>query len=146
MYIPFEIINSETYCRFMDYLNLSFFIFYFFTIKKLFIYLWPHLEACGILAPQPGIELKSPALEAWSLNHWIDREIPLLLSFTTRYCSFFFFFQNSLALFWCWNQNRRVGKVKQIHLTSFAIWPNRCFRKGSNESSKWHTIWSFSFF
>ena len=32
--------------------------------------------ACEILVPQPGIELVSPALEAWSLNHWTTREIP----------------------------------------------------------------------
>ena len=62
---------------------------FFFTIKKVFIYLWLHLEACGILVPQPRIGLKSPALKAWSLNHWIDREKLLLLSFATWYCSFF---------------------------------------------------------
>ena len=31
--------------------------------------------ACGILAPQPGIEPAFPALEAWSLNHWTAREV-----------------------------------------------------------------------
>ena len=31
--------------------------------------------AYGILVPQPGIELASPALEAWSLNHWTTREV-----------------------------------------------------------------------
>ena len=32
--------------------------------------------ASGILAPRPGIELASPELEAWSLNHWTAREVP----------------------------------------------------------------------
>ena len=26
--------------------------------------------------PQPGIEPMPPAVEAWSLNHWITREVP----------------------------------------------------------------------
>ena len=34
--------------------------------------------ACGILVPQPGIELAPPALEGQSLNHGIFREVPEL--------------------------------------------------------------------
>ena len=34
--------------------------------------------ACGILVPQPGTELMSPAWEAWHLNHWTTREVPCL--------------------------------------------------------------------
>ena len=30
----------------------------------------------SILAPQSGIELTAPAVEAWSLNHWTAREAP----------------------------------------------------------------------
>ena len=33
-------------------------------------------EACGILAPWPGIEPTPPALEVWNLNHWVAREVP----------------------------------------------------------------------
>ena len=32
-------------------------------------------QACGILVPQPGIELMSPTLEVQSLNH-LSREVP----------------------------------------------------------------------
>ena len=32
--------------------------------------------ACGTLVPQPGIILVPPALEMWSLNFWITREVP----------------------------------------------------------------------
>ena len=32
--------------------------------------LWPRLEACGILVPQPGVEAAPPAPEARSLNLW----------------------------------------------------------------------------
>ena len=31
--------------------------------------------ARGILVSWPGIEATSPALEAWSLNHWTAREV-----------------------------------------------------------------------
>ena len=40
-----------------------------------------HREACRILVPPPGIEPVSPAVEAWSLNHWSSREVPVPLSF-----------------------------------------------------------------
>ena len=35
--------------------------------------------ACGILVPQPGIELTCPAVEAQSSDHWTAREVPFLL-------------------------------------------------------------------
>ena len=31
--------------------------------------------ACEILVPQPGIELRPPALGAHSLNHWFSRQV-----------------------------------------------------------------------
>ena len=31
--------------------------------------------ACRILVPHPGIEPMLPALEAWGLKHWMDREV-----------------------------------------------------------------------
>ena len=39
-------------------------------------FLWPCCTACGILVPRPGIEPTPPALEAWSPNHWMVREVP----------------------------------------------------------------------
>ena len=32
--------------------------------------------ACGVLAPQPGVEPMPPALEVQSPNHWTTREVP----------------------------------------------------------------------
>ena len=43
--------------------------------------LWPCHVPYRILVPHPGIEPATPSLEAWSLNHWTAREVPLLLSF-----------------------------------------------------------------
>ena len=40
-----------------------------------------HVLASGILVPQQGIASKFRALEAWSLNHWTTREIPLWFYF-----------------------------------------------------------------
>jgi len=34
--------------------------------------------ACEILIPQPEVELMPSAVEAWSLNHWTTREVPIL--------------------------------------------------------------------
>ena len=46
--------------------------------KFLFIYfsVWLHCMACGMLVPQPQIELTHSAVEVQSLNHWIAREVP----------------------------------------------------------------------
>ena len=32
--------------------------------------------ACNIIVPRPETEPEPPALEAWSLNHWIAMEVP----------------------------------------------------------------------
>ena len=32
--------------------------------------------ACRVLVPRSGIKTLPPAVEAWSLNHWIAREVP----------------------------------------------------------------------
>ena len=39
-------------------------------------FFWPHLEAYGILVPQPGIELGPSAVKAPSPNHWTIRKFP----------------------------------------------------------------------
>ena len=40
-------------------------------------FLWPRCVACEILVPRPGIKPLSPAVEAWSPNHWTTTEFPL---------------------------------------------------------------------
>ena len=50
------------------------FLFLFFV--GLFCFsVWPHHAACGISVPWPGIEHKSPAVEAQSLKNWMATEI-----------------------------------------------------------------------
>ena len=39
---------------------------------------WLHLETCGILVPQPGIEPVFPAVQVWSPNHCITIALPSL--------------------------------------------------------------------
>ena len=34
------------------------------------------IPSLGLLLPQPGMESMTLAVEAWSLNHWITREVP----------------------------------------------------------------------
>ena len=36
----------------------------------------PCQVACVILVPRPGIDPSPPALQAWSLNHWLTRKVP----------------------------------------------------------------------
>ena len=48
-----------------------------FCILGLFVFFWLPRAACGVLVPWPGIEPAPPAVEAWSLNHWGTREVPI---------------------------------------------------------------------
>ena len=43
-----------------------------------FFSFWPRRTACGILAPQPGIEAGPSAVRAHTPNHWASREFPVM--------------------------------------------------------------------
>ena len=51
----------------------TFFIFSFF-------FIFARDTACGILVPQPRIELRRPAVEAQSPNQWATKEVPISAS------------------------------------------------------------------
>ena len=55
----------------------------FVTILFLFMFQFFGHETCGILAPLPGIETTTPALEG-SLNHWTARQVPKPYFIKTR--------------------------------------------------------------
>ena len=46
-----------------------------FSFFKCFSFLGP--KACGILAPQPGIEPSAPCIGRQGLNYWTPREAPV---------------------------------------------------------------------
>ena len=46
-----------------------------------------HHEAWGILVPQPRIKPMLPAVEAQRLNHWTNREVPLISAFNCSWAS-----------------------------------------------------------
>ena len=41
-----------------------------------FLFIWLYHTACGIQGPWPGMESEFRAVEAWSLTHWVTREVP----------------------------------------------------------------------
>ena len=45
-------------------------------IQQSYYFFWPHLTACGILVPRPGIEPGAMAVKAPNPNHWTTREVP----------------------------------------------------------------------
>ena len=49
----------------------------FLPMQLLCFLIWPYHTAGGILVPQLGIEPTPPELEAWSLDHWTARKVPL---------------------------------------------------------------------
>ena len=64
-------------------INFIFFFFYFayrfsFFVSTFIFYLFflPHLEACRILVPLPGVDTMLPTVKAQSLNHRTTREVP----------------------------------------------------------------------
>ena len=48
-----------------------------YVILIYFILLWPHHTTCRLQAPQPGMELVSPVVEAQSPKYWTTWEFPL---------------------------------------------------------------------
>ena len=63
-------------------LKRCYLVFLFVCFKYLFI--WLHQgHSCSMwdLVPWPGIELRFPALGAWSLDHWTTREVPTVSLF-----------------------------------------------------------------
>ena len=60
----------KVFIEFVAALLLFFYVFWFFG----------H-EACGILAPRPGMEPTPPCIGRQSLNHWTPREVPQPLAF-----------------------------------------------------------------
>ena len=54
--------------------------------KSFYLFFGPHCLAHGILIPQPGIKRMPPPVEAWSLNHWTNREVlPVCKSYTINF-------------------------------------------------------------
>ena len=52
----------------------------------LFLSLWLHCTTCGILIPQPRIELVPPALEVWSLLTLDCQESPKIIFLNNWMC------------------------------------------------------------
>ena len=46
------------------------------SVLFLYLFVWLHHTACGILVPWPGIEPGAPAVGSPSPNHWMAREFP----------------------------------------------------------------------
>ena len=70
-----------TYLLFIFYFYYLFifnFIYLFIYFYFIYLYFGPCLAAYGILVPWPGIEPMPSALRAQSLNHWTDREVPII--------------------------------------------------------------------
>ena len=70
-----------------------------------FLLFWPYYAACRNLVPWPGIQPKSPGVEAWSPNHWISREFPGIIFFKSLSSA-------PTRLLWPWNslgKNTGVG-------------------------------------
>ena len=78
-------LREEKFCFLFFIMDIFCINFFFFTLPRdslslyqllfLFIFL-PHLEACRILVPLPGVETMPPTVKAQSLNHRTTREVP----------------------------------------------------------------------
>lgn len=51
---------------------------FFFILKFIYLFIWLHHTACGILVPPIGIEPGPSAVGAQSHNYWTTREFPLV--------------------------------------------------------------------
>ena len=73
--------SQEYHAGYTDFVTsptqLSGYSFFVFNFVLNFIYLTVLCLGCGMwdLVPRPGIEPRTPILEAWSINHWATREV-----------------------------------------------------------------------
>ena len=84
----FSFFSIVLFLRFPSHYNSPIGIYIFFKKKKkgyyfvgVFLFLvWPHYVAWRILVPWPEIEPKPLPVEAWSPNHWTNREFLYIIS------------------------------------------------------------------
>ena len=78
------LLSSPFFFLVFSLLFCLFYVFFFFFLFKNFSFsfccFWLHHTACGILVPQPGLELGPSAVSVQSPNHWTPREFPVLCS------------------------------------------------------------------
>ena len=60
-------------------------VFFFFFFFSFYFAFWLYYVVCGILVSWPGIKPVSPAVVAWSRNHWTVREVPSVGVFKKDY-------------------------------------------------------------
>ena len=66
---------SHFFSLFLNYTWWDFFaLFFSLSLSFLILIFWLHCMACGILAPQPGIEPGLPVFEEHNLTHWTTGE------------------------------------------------------------------------
>ena len=80
-----------------------------------FLFFWPCLVSCGILAPCPGIGSESPTVEVGRLNHWITRGVPAHNCLTSVWLS-----PGLSSCSQCWKM-RHVGKCQTLLEKSFLL-------------------------
>ena len=50
----------------------------------IFCFVWSSLVAFGILVPQLGVKPMPPAVKAWSPNHWMAMDFPIIFFLITN--------------------------------------------------------------
>lgn len=100
--------------------------------------------ACGVLAPDLGIKLRSPALGTWSFNQWTSREVPLPNLLT----SLTFKTQSHLHLA---NILKAQGSFRALIFNFYCLWPLRksplsCFSLASLKNLFKCFIYHLSYF
>ena len=69
--------------------------------------------SCGTLVPQAGIQLEPPALGAWSLTHWITREVPVTIFYEPMLVSQFNIQREMFLFHEVENRNRTENVIEE---------------------------------
>lgn len=95
---------------------------------------WLYCMACGISAPQTGIEPVLPTVEAWSLNHWMTREVPgqcFIHKDFNRYCCWWYYYYKASNLTPVIKLMRRSATIVELYLLCILKEREREYNKSS---------------
>ena len=124
-------LSPVTCWRLSVFLSVTILVGLTWFLPVVYLTFWPHHISHGTLVTQPGIEPLPPALEAWSLNHWTTRKVPLPVVLTP---SWFFSCPVMHLICFIW------VRLRTCHSSKNSTWGPCVFKRAACQDIWWHLV------